>query len=59
MPVVTLSEESIRQAGFYVPQFEIKIEGACLPRNILRDVTQLIYTDNIKEIDSVELTVNN
>jgi phage protein D len=59
MPIVTLSEESIRQAGFYVPQFEIKIEGAGLPRNILRDVTQLTYKDNIKEIDSFELTVNN
>jgi phage protein D len=59
MPVVTLSEESTRQSGFYVPQFEIKIEGAGLPRNILRDVTQLTYTDNIKEIDSFEVTVNN
>ncbi|MDD5320327.1 MAG: hypothetical protein PHD43_06880 [Methylococcales bacterium] len=59
MPVVTLSEESTRQAGFYVPQFEIKIEGAGLPRNILRDVTQLTYTDNIKEVDSFEVTVNN
>lgn len=59
MPVVSLSEESTRQAGFYVPQFEIKIEGAGLPRNILRDVTQLTYKDNIKEIDSFELTVNN
>ena len=59
MPVVTLSEESARQAGFYVPQFEIKIEGAGLPRNVLRDVTQVTYNDNIKEIDSFELTVNN
>lgn len=59
MPVVTLNEESTRQAGFYVPQFEIKIEEAGLPRNILRDVTQLTYKDNIKEIDSFEVTVNN
>lgn len=59
MPAITLSEESIRQSGFYVPQFEVKIEGANLPRNILRDVTQLTYTDNIKEIDSFQLTVNN
>jgi len=59
MPLATLSEESVRQGGFYVPQFEVKIEGAGLPRNILRDVTQLTYKDNIKEIDSFELTVNN
>ena len=30
-----------------------------LPRDVLRDVIQLTYKDNIKEIDSFELTVNN
>jgi phage protein D len=59
MPVVTLRQESPRQGHFYVPVFEIKIEGVGLPRDILRDVTQLTYRDNIKEIDSFELTVNN
>ena len=59
MPVVTLREESIRQDGFYVPQFEVKIAGVGLPRNVLRDVIQLTYKDNIKEIDGFEATVNN
>ena len=59
MPVVTLRQESLEQGHFYVPQFEIKIEGANLPRNVLRDVIQVTYKDNLKEIDSVELTVNN
>jgi len=59
MPLATLREESVRQSGFYVPQFEVKIQGVGLPRNVLRDVTQLTYKDNIKEIDSFELTVNN
>lgn len=59
MDVTTLAQESIRQSGFYVPQFEVRIEGAGLPRNVLRDVVQLTYKDNIKEIDSFELTVNN
>lgn len=59
MPFATLSEESVRQGGFYVPLFEVKIQGVGLPRNVLRDVTQLTYKDNIKEIDSFELTVNN
>ncbi len=59
MPFATLSEESVRQSGFYVPQFEVKIQGAGLPRDVLRDVTQLTYNDNIKEIDSFEVTVNN
>ena len=44
---------------FYVPRFEIKIEGVGLPRDILRDVVQVTYKDNIKDIDSFELTVNN
>jgi len=57
--VQTLRDESIVQHGFYVPQFEVRIEGAGLPRNVLRDVVQVTYKDNIKEIDSVELTINN
>jgi hypothetical protein len=59
MSVVTLAQESLLQSGFYVPQFEVRIEGAGLPRDVLRDVQQLTYKDNIKEIDSFELTVNN
>ena len=59
MPVVTVRQESLEQGHFYVPQFEIKIAGANLPRNVLRDVTQVTYKDNLKEIDSIELTVNN
>lgn len=61
MPVVTLVEESRREAvaSFRVPSFEVKIEGVGLPRDVLRDVTQLTYHDNIKELDGFELTVNN
>src|ERR1051325_7496033 len=59
MKPTPLAEESVRQHGFYVPQFEVRIEGVGLPRNVLRDVTQLTYKDNIKEIDGFELTVNN
>jgi phage protein D len=59
MTEVTLREESIRIGGFYVPQFEVKIEGVGLPRDVLRDVTQLTYRDNVREIDSFELTINN
>jgi uncharacterized protein len=59
MSVVTLGQESSQQAGFYVPQFQVKIEGVGLPRDVLRDVTQITYTDSIKEIDRFELTVNN
>jgi uncharacterized protein len=56
---VTLARESVNQRGFYVPGFEIRIDGVGLPRDILRDVTQLTYKDSLKEIDGFELTVNN
>lgn len=59
MAVVTLREESARQGGFYVPRFEIKIAGANLPLDVLRDVMQFTYKDSIKELDSFEITVNN
>jgi phage protein D len=59
MSVVTLPQESARQEGFYVPRFQVKIDGANLPHNVLRDVTQLTYKDDIKTIDNFELTVNN
>jgi phage protein D len=59
MPVVTLRQESKAQNAFYVPRFEIKIAGVGLPMNVLRDVLQVTYKDNIKELDSFEMTVNN
>src|ERR1044072_1649362 len=64
MPVVTLGQESREKKAldgttFYVPYFEVKIEGVGLPRDVLRDVTQLTYKDEIRKFDSFELTVNN
>src|SRR6476620_4420910 len=59
MPVVTLREESERQNGFYTPQFQVKIDHSGLPQDVVRDVLQITYTDNIKEIDRFEIIVNN
>jgi phage protein D len=59
MAVVTMDKASEKRQSFYVPQFEIKIQNVGLPRNVLRDVVQLTYKDNINEIDSFEVTVNN
>ncbi len=59
MSVTNLKQESINRSGFYVPQMEIKIAGVGLPRDVLRDVTQLTYKDNIDEIDNFEITINN
>jgi Bacteriophage probable baseplate hub protein len=57
--IPTLADESRAQHGFYVPQFEIRIEGVGLPRDVLRDVSQVTYRDSLKEIDGFELTINN
>ena len=59
MEVLALVDESRTTGGFYTPRFEVKIEGAGLPRDVLRDVIQLTYRDSVNELDSFELTVNN
>lgn len=59
MLVRTLGQESPTQEGFYTPRFEVRISGVGLPRDVLRDVTSITYRDNVKEIDSFELAVNN
>lgn len=59
LELVTLKDESARQGGFYIPRFEIKVAGANLPRDVLRDVMQVTYKDSVKDLDSFEITVNN
>jgi phage protein D len=56
----TLSEESRGRAqGFWVPRFEITIDGVRLENSVLRDVTEVTYKDNIDQIDGFELVVGN
>jgi len=59
MNVVPLAQESKDTGGFYVPRFEVKIEGAGLPRDVLRDVVSLSYHDSVSELDGFEMVVNN
>jgi len=44
---------------FYIPTFEVKLRGRPLGLDVVRDITQVTYRDNIDEIDGFELTVNN
>jgi uncharacterized protein len=44
---------------FYVPAFQVQLQDRALAQNVVRDVTQVSYRDNIKEIDSFEITINN
>ena len=46
-------------AGFYAPHFELRIAGESAPESVIRDIVQITYKDNIKEIDSVDITLNN
>jgi len=59
MPNVSMFDASVAAHGFYVPQFEVRIAGAGLPKDVLRDVTEINYHDKIDEIDSCEISVNN
>jgi phage protein D len=45
---------------FYVPYFEVKLRGGgSLGDDVVRDITQVTYQDDIQSIDSFEVTINN
>lgn len=51
--------EIYKGQDFYVPSFELKLHGRTLSKEIVRDVIQVSYRDNIQEVDSFEVTINN
>jgi phage protein D len=50
---------SADRRGFYVPQYELRIANAGLPQDVLRDVMEVTYSDNVDQLDTFSLTVNN
>lgn len=44
---------------FYVPAYEVVLGKKRLQENVVRDVIQVQYKDDIKEIDSFDITINN
>src|SRR5712691_4002798 len=48
-----------KHRNFYVPQFQVSIAGTDLHDGLLRDVMQVVYHDNVEDIDGFELVVNN
>lgn len=44
---------------FYVPAFDIKIEGVEIDKYTAKDVMEVKYTDALDKIGTMELTVNN
>jgi phage protein D len=45
--------------AFYVPAFELRLRGASAPRDVIRDVMQVSFTDSLTDVDSFEVTINN
>jgi phage protein D len=54
-----MAQASAEAGGFYVPQFQISVQGSPLPGGVLHDVVEITYRDKLEEIDSCEITVNN
>jgi uncharacterized protein len=48
-----------RGEDFYVPYFELKLRGRPLGQDVVRDIAQITYKDNIEDIDSFEITISN
>jgi uncharacterized protein len=44
---------------FYVPSFEVKVGGQPVNQKVIRDIMSVSYKDNIHEIDSFEIVINN
>ena len=44
---------------FYVPTFEVKLDGRPPGQDVIRDILSVTYKDNLQEIDSFEITINN
>lgn len=48
-----------RGQDFYVPKFEVHLEGRPLQQDVVRDILQVTYKDSLDEIDSFEIEINN
>ena len=45
--------------AFYVPHFQVKLNGTELEDDVIRDVVEVSYRDKLNEIDAFEMTINN
>jgi uncharacterized protein len=48
-----------KNRDLYVPAFEIRVNNQLLPNYASKDVIEVQYKDNVDEIDSFDITVNN
>jgi phage protein D len=57
---MSVAYEPITQGqDFYVPAFEVHIQGRPIGREVVRDILQVTYKDSLEEIDSFTIEINN
>jgi phage protein D len=44
---------------FYVPYFEVRLQGRPIKQDVVHDIIQVVYKDSLIEVDHFELTINN
>jgi phage protein D len=44
---------------FYVPAFEVRLDGRPPGRDVVRDILSVSYKDSLQDIDSFDITINN
>jgi phage protein D len=59
MPPVEIVVPITTGQDFYVPYFEVDIGGRAQGQHIIRDIMSVSYKDNIDQIDSFDITINN
>jgi phage protein D len=48
-----------RGQDFYVPSFKVLVGNQVLRGDVIRDVISVSYTDNLEQVDSFEMVINN
>jgi phage protein D len=48
-----------RGQDFYVPTFQLKLQGKPQGQEVVRDVLSVAYKDSLEQFDSFEITINN
>ncbi len=44
---------------FYVPMFQVKVQGRQPGQDVIRDIQEVTYKDDIEQVDSFEIAINN
>jgi uncharacterized protein len=56
--IMTQAKPIYENQNFYAPQFEIKLRGQRLNHAVIRDVTEVTYTDSLDRLDSFEFVLH-